>query len=359
MLRLFFYDIEITGMKEIKSWQETIKGGWARHPLWAYSRHHSSYERDLYIITSGSKGWTVCASIMEAGSSYEYRITYFDRSSGKLLQKRIQRHFLKNHRVLPEASENRQSSNFSCEEMRLSFIRHNDKRNILLCAPELEFLDARFTLIQPDDLESLCTMRSWKDTRTAFLFDRNILLCAPELEFLDARFTLIQPEDLESLCTMRSWKDTRTAFLFDRKLNCMKASGILRLGDETVSISEDENAFASLNIIRGRLPRKTSDRWLTCCLSIDDHTLGIDIVPGGESTLVFDGSLQRIASVKEETGKEFRSSDGRLDLSFSIIPSSETVSDMQFGYCTGKVILDDGTVIDVRDVPAVMETTHR
>ena len=315
MLRLFFYDIEITGMKEIKSWQETIKGGWARHPLWAYSRHHSSYERDLYIITSGSKGWTVCASIMEAGSSYEYRITYFDRSSGKLLQKRIQRHFLKNHRVLPEASENRQSSNFSCEEMRLSFIRHNAKRNILLCAPELEFLDARFTLIQP--------------------------------------------EDLESLCTMRSWKDTRTAFLFDRKLNCMKASGILRLGDETVSISEDENAFASLNIIRGRLPRKTSDRWLTCCLSIDDHTLGIDIVPGGESTLVFDGSLQRIASVIEETGKEFRSSDGRLDLSFSIIPSSETVSDMQFGYCTGKVILDDGTVIDVRDVPAVMETTHR
>ena len=315
MLRLFFYDIEITGMKEIKSWQETIKGGWARHPLWAYSRHHSSYERDLYIITSNSKGWTVCASIMEAGSSYEYRITYFDRSSGKLLQKRIQRHFLKNHRVLPEASENRQSSNFSCEEMRLSFIRHNAKRNILLCAPELEFLDARFTLIQP--------------------------------------------EDLESLCTMRSWKDTRTAFLFDRKLNCMKASGILRLGDETISISEDENAFASLNIIRGRLPRKTSDRWLTCCLSIDDHTLGIDIVPGGESTLVFDGSLQRIASVKEETGKEFRSSDGRLDLSFSIIPSSETVSDMQFGYCTGKVILDDGTVIDIRDVPAVMETTHR
>ena len=315
MLRLFFYDIEITGMKEIKSWQETIKGGWARHPLWAYSRHHSSYERDLYIITSGSKGWTVCASIMEAGSSYEYRITYFDRSSGKLLQKRIQRHFLKNHRVLPEASENRQSSNFSCEEMRLSFIRHNDKRNILLCAPELEFLDARFTLIQP--------------------------------------------EDLESLCTMRSWKDTRTAFLFDRKLNCMKASGILRLGDETVSISEDENVFASLNIIRGRLPRKTSDRWLTCCLSKDDHTLGIDIVPGGESTLVYDGMLQRIASVKEETGKEFRSSDGRLELSFSIIPSSETVSDMQFGYCTGKVILDDGTVIDIRDVPAVMETTHR
>lgn len=315
MLRLFFYDIEITGMKEIKSWQETIKGGWARHPLWAYSRHHSSYERDLYIITSDSKGWTVCASIMETGSSYEYRITYFDRSSGKLLQKRIQRHFLKNHRVLPEASENRQSSNFSCEEMRLSFIRHNAKRNILLCATELEFLDARFTLIQPDTLESLCTMRSWKDTRTAFLFDR--------------------------------------------KMNCMKASGILRLGDETVSISEDENAFASLNIIRGRLPRKTSDRWLTCCLSIDDHTLGIDIVPGGESTLVFDGRLQRIASVKEETGKEFRSSDGRLDLSFSIIPSSETVSDMQFGYCTGKVILDDGTVIDIRDVPAVMETTHR
>ena len=315
MLRLFFYDIEITGMKEIKSWQETINGGWARHPLWAYSRHHSSYERDLYIITSYSKGWTVCASIMEAGSSYEYRIAYFDRSSGKLLQKRIQRHFLKNHRVLPEASENRQSSNFSCEEMRLSFIRHNDKRNILLCAPELEFLDARFTLIQPDDLESLCTMRSWKDTRTAFLFDR--------------------------------------------KLNCMKASGILRLGDETVSISEDENAFASLNIIRGRLPRKTSDRWLTCCLPKDDHTLGIDIVPGGESTLVYDGMLQRIASVKEETGKEFRSSDGRLDLSFSIIPSSETGSDMQFGYCTGKVILDDGTVLDIRDVPAVMETTHR
>ncbi len=315
MLRLFFYDIEITGMKEIKSWQETIKGGWARHPLWAYSRHHSSYERDLYIITSGSKGWTVCASIMEAGSSYEYRITYFDRSSGKLLQKRIQRHFLKNHRVLPEASENRQSSNFSCEEMRLSFIRHNAKRNILLCAPELEFLDARFSLIQPDNMESLCTMRSWKDNRTAFLFDR--------------------------------------------KLSCMRTSGILRLGDETISISEDDSVFASLNITRGHLPRKKSDRWLTCCLSTEGHTLGIDIVPGGESSLVYDGRLQRIASVKEVTGKEFRSSDGRLELSFSIIPSSETVSDMQFGYCTGKAVLDDGTVVEIRDVPAVMETIHR
>ncbi|MBP5161604.1 MAG: DUF2804 family protein [Spirochaetales bacterium] len=302
-------------MKEIKSWQETIKNGWARHPLWAYSRHHSSYERDLYVITSNSRHWSVCASIMEAGSSYEYRIIYFDRDSSKLLQKRIQRHHLRNHRVLPEASEHQQSSNFSCEQMRMSFIRHGDRRNILLSVPELEFLDTRLTLIQPDDMESLCTMRSWKDNRTAFLFDR--------------------------------------------KMSCMKATGILRLGDETTGISDIDEVYASLNIIRGRLPRKTSDRWLTCCLSSGGHTLGVDIVPGGESTLVYDNRLQRIASVKEEAGKEFRSSDGRLDLGFSIIPSSETVDDMQFGYCTGKAVLDDGTVIEIKDVPAVMETTRR
>ena len=299
-------------MKEITSWQEDISSGWARHPFWAYSRHHSSYERDLYVITSNSKGWTVCASIRELGNSSEYLITYFDRNTERLLQKRIQRHHIRNHRCLPESSDSQQSTNFSCPEMRMSFIRRDDTRNILVSAPELEFLDARFIMTQP--------------------------------------------ENLESLCTMTTWRDNRTAFFFDRKLNCMRTCGTLRLGDSTSNLSDGDEVFTSLNIIRGRLPHKTSGRWLTCCFSYAGHIIGLDIVPGGESTIVLDNTLQRIGKVTESEKKEiFRSSDGRLDVRFNITPDQKNGTGQCFGYCTGKAVLDDGTEIAINDIPAFME----
>ena len=312
MLRLFFYDIEITGMEEIKSWQEDIRSGWARHPFWAYSRHHSSYERDLYVITSNKEDWTVCASIRELGNSAEYLITYFDRKSGKLLQKRLQRHHIKSHRDLPESSDSQQDTNFSCHEMRLSFIRKDELRNILVSAPELEYFDARFSLIQPDELESRCTMTTWKDNRSAFFFDR--------------------------------------------KLNCMRTSGTLRLGDDTSHLSDEDEVFASLNIIRGRLPHKASGKWLTLCFSEGGHTIGLDIVPNGESTIVYDNILQRICTVTEADDKgHLHSSDKRLDIRFTVTEGQTESTGLLFGYCTGKVVLDDGTEVAIKSIPASME----
>ena len=297
-------------MKEIKSWQETLTTGWARHPLWAFERHGSAHEIDCYYITDAREGWTIRVSILETGQLSEYRISFHDRKTGETQEKAVQRHFHQSRYTLNETSGSEESVHFSCDDMRIAFIRKDSRRNLLFCAPDLDF--------------------------------------PGKGKGLDARFILSQPDDLESLCTMRVRRNSRHSFLYERRLNCMSAHGTLRLGDCTYEL---DGLTAELLSIRGHQRQKNPRLCLSCCICTDGRMVGLDLTSGGESAVVMENRIHRPGVVREENGR-FTTGDGKLDITFESTHNSEDRRDTAYGWCSGKAVLDDGTEISIPRTPA-------
>lgn len=300
-------------MKEIKSWQETLTTGWARHPLWAFERHGSAHEVDCYYITDAEEAWTIRVSILETGQLSEYRISFHDRKTGETLEKTVQRHFHQSRYTLNETSGSDESVHFSCDDIRMAFIRKDSRRNLLFCAPDLVF--------------------------------------PGKGKGLDARFILSQPDDLESLCTMRVRRNSRHSFLYERRLNCMSAEGTLRLGDVMYELKGRSSLTAELLSIRGHLPQKNPRLCLSCCTYTDGRITGLDLTAGGESAVVIGNRIHKLGAVKEEN-RRFTTSDGKLDIAFESTYRPEDRRDTAYGWCSGKLVLGDGTEVTVPRTPA-------
>lgn len=300
-------------MKEITNWQETITPGWARHPLWALERHGSAHDTDCYYISCEREGWTIRVSIFEMGQLSEYRISFHDRKTGETLEKTVQRHFHRSRYTLSEKSGSDESVHFSCDDMRIAFIRKGSRRNLLFSAPDMD------------------------------LPDRG--------KGLDARFILSQPDDLESLCTMVVRAGRSHSFLFERRLGCMQAHGNLRLGDSTSDLNEDSGVTAVLLSKRGHQPQKNPHRILFCCTQVNGNSVGLNLSPGGESALVINNRILKLGAVREENGR-FTTTDGTLDVSFSSTCSTGDRQDTIYGWCSGKIVPEDGCGIEMPDTPA-------
>lgn len=267
---------------------------------------------DCYYITDAEGTWTIRASILETGRLSEYRITFHDRKTGETLDKVVQRHFRKSQYTLNETSGSDEGVHFSCDDMRIAFIRKEGRRNLLFCASDIQFPGRG--------------------------------------KGLDARFILTQPDDLESLCTMNVRKNNRHSFIFERRLNCMSARGTLRLGDITYELEEGK-LTAELLSIRGHLPKKNPRISLSCCTVIDGKMTGFDLTPGGESAAVIGNRLHKLGAVREENGR-FTTSDGKTDITFETIKAAHDVHDTAYGWCSGRITLNDGTELDFPKTPA-------
>lgn len=58
---------------------------------------------------------------------------------------------------------------------------------------------------------------------------------------LIAELTLDQPE-MDTICIATPWKEKPTAFYYNQKINCLPASGIVMLGDDTYEFHPDRDA---------------------------------------------------------------------------------------------------------------------
>ena len=267
---------------------------------------------DCYYITDADETWTIRASILETGRLSEYRITFHDRKTGETLDKVVQRHFHKSQYSLNETSGSDESVHFTCDDMRIAFIRKEGRRNLLFCASDMQ--------------------------------------CPGRGVGLDARFILTQPDNLESLCTMDVRKNNRHSFIYERRLNCMSAKGILRLGDYTYELEEGK-LTAELLSIRGHWPKKNPHISLSCCTVINGLMTGFDLTPGGESAAVIGNRLRKLGDVREENGR-FTTSDGNTDITFETTKASEDMHDTAYGWCSGRVTLNDGTELVFPRTPA-------
>ena len=164
-------------------------------------------------------------------------------------------------------------------------------------------------------------------------------------------------------------------FYYNQKINCLRAEGWIELGDRRFELTPDR-FFAVLDWGRGVWTYHNTWYWGSASGLLDGVPFGWNIGYGfgntaaaSENALFYNGTLHKLSRVTfeipQKDGKfdylapwKFTSDDNRFYMDFTpVLDRSACMnvgvlkSDQHqvFGHFTGRVTLDDGTVLPVRD----------
>ena len=164
-------------------------------------------------------------------------------------------------------------------------------------------------------------------------------------------------------------------FYYNQKINCLRAEGWIELGGQRFELTPDR-FFAVLDWGRGVWTYHNTWYWGSASGELDGVPFGWNIGYGfgntaaaSENALFYDGVLHKLSQVTFEIPQKdskfdylapwkFTSDDNRFYMDFTpVLDRSACMnagvlkSDQHqvFGHFTGRVTLDDGTVLPVRD----------
>ena len=164
-------------------------------------------------------------------------------------------------------------------------------------------------------------------------------------------------------------------FYYNQKINCLRAEGWIELGEQRFELAPDR-FFAVLDWGRGVWTYRNTWYWGSASGLLDGVPFGWNIGYGfgntaaaSENALFYDGVLHKLSQVTFEIPQKdskfdylapwkFTSDDNRFYMDFTpVLDRSACMnagvlkSDQHqvFGRFTGRVTLDDGTVLPVRD----------
>lgn len=194
---------------------------------------------------------------------------------------------------------------------------------------------------------------------------------------LDAEIELYdEPE--ESMVIATPFEKPRH-FYYNQKINCMRAKGTVRCGARSWRF-DGEDSFAVLDWGRGVWTYHNTWYWGSASYQVDGVPFGWNIGYGfgdtsaaSENMLFYGGKAHKLSQVRFHIpGGEkdflspwsFSSDDGRFEMSFVPILDRASCTDLKliksdqhqvFGRFSGRAVLDDGSVIEVRDFPGFAE----
>ena len=191
--------------------------------------------------------------------------------------------------------------------------------------------------------------------------------------------TLEQP-DMDTMVIATPWKEKKTAFYYNQKINCMRASG-KAVFDGKEYVLDPSTDFGTLDWGRGVWTYDNTWYWGSGNMDIDGHAFGFNIGYGfgdttaaSENMLFYDGKCHKLDDITFNIPASgytdpwsFTSSDGRFEMEFVPIIDRAAKIDIKviitdqhqvFGRMSGKAILDDGTVIEVKDCLCFAEDVH-
>lgn len=191
-------------------------------------------------------------------------------------------------------------------------------------------------------------------------------------------FTMEMMENHESI-TIATPFELKGRFFYTNKINCMPTYGKAVIGDEVFEFSK-EDTYGVLDWGRGVWPHKNKWYWGNGCTRIDGKLFGFEITWGfgdesnaTETALFYDGKCHKIGKVDVEISPKgrwmepwaFKSEDGRFNLTMT--PFYDNATGMLVagiigakchqvhGYWNGTATLDDGTVLEIKDMYAFCE----
>lgn len=170
--------------------------------------------------------------------------------------------------------------------------------------------------------------------------------------------------------------DKAKHFYYNQKINCMRASGWIELGGKHFELTPDR-FFAVLDWGRGVWTYHNTWYWGSASGELDGVPFGWNIGYGfgntdaaSENVLIYDGTVHKLGEVrfeipKDRKGREdylspwkFTSDDNRFYMDFTPQLDRKSLTSLVvlksdqhqvFGRFTGRVTLDDGTVLPVKD----------
>lgn len=194
---------------------------------------------------------------------------------------------------------------------------------------------------------------------------------------LSARVELFdEPEESMVIATPF---DKEAHFYYNQKINCMRARGEVTYGGKTYEF-DSEDSFAVLDWGRGVWTYHNTWYWGSASYQVDGVPFGWNIGYGfgntsaaSENMLFYGGKAHKLSQVSFSIpGDEkdfmspwtFTSDDGRFEMDFVPVLDRSSCTDVKiiksdqhqvFGKFTGRAVLDDGKVIEVKDFPGFAE----
>ena len=188
----------------------------------------------------------------------------------------------------------------------------------------------------------------------------------------------------DSMVIMTPYKENEKAFYYNQKINCLRAEGRVEYEGEEYLFAP-AHSFAVLDWGRGVWTYKNTWYWGSASGLIGGVPFGFNIGYGfgdtsaaTENMLFYDGIAHKLDQVTfhipEKDGKcdfllpwKFTSNDGRFEMDFEPIIDRAALIDLKvlcsdqhqvFGYFTGKAVLDDGTVLEVKKLLGFAEKVY-
>ncbi len=179
----------------------------------------------------------------------------------------------------------------------------------------------------------------------------------------------------DSMVIVTPYRESKVHFYYNQKINCMPAEGKVTF-DGKDYVFDKKNSFGTLDWGRGVWTYKNTWYWGSASGMTEGKRFGFNIGYGfgdtsaaSENMLFYDGKAHKLSQVTfnipMKDGKEdymspwtFTSDDGRFEMDF--VPVLDRASNTDFvilgsnqhqvfGRFSGKAILDDGKVVEIRD----------
>lgn len=170
--------------------------------------------------------------------------------------------------------------------------------------------------------------------------------------------------------------ESPTAFYYNHKINCMKASGIVKYKDNKYEFSSSDS-FGLLDWGRGVWPFHNEWFWSNGTGYINNEIFGFNLgcgfgnTKGATENIIFYGdTVHKLGEVKIENEEDYMKPwhifdlDGRLDLTLTPTYDRTTKTKVlwvdncchqMFGEFHGKVILDDNRVLEISNIISFAE----
>ncbi len=204
-------------------------------------------------------------------------------------------------------------------------------------------------------------------------------------KILQAKVTLTD-EPKESMVIATPFPKDKKAFYYNQKINCMRASGVVQIGEEKYIFNKSDT-LGTLDWGRGVWTYKNTWYWGSASAVLPNGDLfGFNIGYGfGDTTnatenMVFlNGKAHKLShvtfNIPQKKEKDdfmhpswtFTSNDNRFQMDF--IPLLNRYANMNalilrsvqnqiFGYFSGKVVLDDDTELEIKNVLGFAEKVY-
>jgi hypothetical protein len=191
------------------------------------------------------------------------------------------------------------------------------------------------------------------------------------------QLVLMEPSSSESLVTNQPWRNDRDAFRYTRCSPWYFVEGVIQFGSAEIVFTKG-NGWGILDWNRCARPKSDIRYWAAACGMSGGRQLGLsvgysqaDFSSGTENGFFVDGVLHKLDKVTFHIPPidwlspwRFTSNDNRLDMAF--FPHQERIDRRRFflynstrrqvcGFFSGKVQLDDGSVIKFQNLTGFAE----